>query len=102
MAIHGMPEEGYGMSNWSEAVKATDAQFTEAIGDVIAEVRKAEAKHAPMHSAHEGHSVIREELEELWDHVKADTGYTEEAYAEAVQVAAMGIRYMLMIKGRRQ
>lgn len=60
-----------------------------------AEVLKACTKHAPMHSPHEGHSVIREELEELWDHVKADTGKGEEARKEALQVAAMGIRYVL-------
>lgn len=57
-------------------------------------VRKAIAKHAPMHGPHEGHSVIREETEELWDHVKADTGRTAEARKEAEQIAAMAVRYI--------
>lgn len=61
------------------------------------EIGHAMAKHAPMHSAHEGHSVIREELDELWDHVKADTGHTKAAAVEALQIAAMGIRYVLDI-----
>jgi len=59
------------------------------------ELLKACKKHAPMHSPHEGHSVIREELDELWDHVKRDTGRSHEAKEEALQIAAMGIRYVL-------
>ncbi len=57
-------------------------------------VLKAIIKHAPMHGPHEGHSVIREETEELWDHVKADTGRTAEARKEAEQIAAMAVRYI--------
>jgi hypothetical protein len=72
-----------------------------AIADVLEEVRQAEAKFPGFNSAHEGHSVLREEVDELWDHVKGDTGYSDEAYAEAKQVAAMGIRYMLMVRGRQ-
>lgn len=60
---------------------------------VRAELLRAEAKHPPMHSPHEGHSIIREELDELWDHVKADTGRSDEALKEAIQIAAMGARY---------
>ena len=60
---------------------------------VRAEVLRAQAKHPPMHSPHEGHSVIREELDELWDHVKDDTGRSNEALREAIQVACTAIRY---------
>jgi len=63
--------------------------------EIKTELVKSMTKHAPMHSPHEGHSVIREEFEELWDHVKADTGRTPEARKEAMQVAAMGVRYAL-------
>lgn len=59
------------------------------------EVIRAIEKHGPMHSPHEGHSVIREELQELWDHVKADTGRSAGARHEAIQVAAMGVRYLM-------
>jgi hypothetical protein len=48
-----------------------------------------------MHSPHEGHSVIREEFEELWRHVCEDTGQTLPARAEAIQLAAMAIRYVV-------
>lgn len=59
------------------------------------EVLAAAIKHAPMNSAHEGYAVLLEESDELWEHVKGDTGYTAEAMDEAIQVAAMGVRYVL-------
>lgn len=75
--------------------------FDDVMHQVGQELLKAMAKHPPFNSAHEGHSVLREEVEELWDHVKADTGYSDAAYKEAMQVAAMGVRYMLMVKTRQ-
>ena len=65
---------------WQELADALDAAMT---------------KHAPMHSPHEGWSVIFEELEELREHVRGDTGLSAEARKEAIQVAAMGLRYAL-------
>lgn len=59
------------------------------------ELLRAMSHHPPMHSPHEGHSVIREELDELWDHVKADTGTTPQARKEAIQIAAMALRYVM-------
>lgn len=73
-----------------------------ALIDVLAEVRRAESKFPGFHSAHEGHSIIREELDELWEHVRANTGYSPEAYTEAKQIAAMGLRYMFMVQDRGQ
>lgn len=62
---------------------------------VRAEVERAIQKHKNgMNSPHEGYSVIAEELDELWDEVKADRGRQRSAFEEAVQVAAMGIRYV--------
>lgn len=63
--------------------------------EVVAELEKAKAAHAPMHSPHEGWSVIWEELEELREHVRADTGRSGAARKEALQIAAMGMRYAL-------
>jgi hypothetical protein len=65
------------------------------LNDIHAEIIKARKKHAPMHSPHEGCSVIREEFEELWEHVRADTGQTPEAREEAIQLAAMAVMYVL-------
>lgn len=70
-------------------------RIEDALHGLREELHKAMTKHAPMHSAHEGHSVIREELDELWEHVRADTGHTPAARKEALQVAAMGLRYAL-------
>ena len=70
--------------------------FEQVFHDVANELQKALAKHpVGMHSPHEGHSVIREELEELWEHVRADTGRGSAARKEAIQIAAMGMRYAL-------
>jgi hypothetical protein len=65
---------------------------------VLAEVRKeierAVRKHGPMNSPHEAYAVIQEEVDELWDEVKANRGRELSALEEAVQVAAMGVRYV--------
>lgn len=74
---------------------AMEARVDAILAMVRAEVLAAAYKHAPMNSPHEGHSVIREEFEELWDHVKADTAQTHGAMDEAVQIAAMGVRFVL-------
>lgn len=63
--------------------------------EIAAEVARAERKHAPLNSPHEAWSVIYEELEELREHVRADTGRSADARKEAIQVAAMGLRYVL-------
>jgi hypothetical protein len=50
-----------------------------------------------MNSAHEGYAVLAEEVDELWDHVKVKQGkrdIPEMAY-EAVQVAAMALRFII-------
>lgn len=62
---------------------------------VRAEVERAIQKHkGTFNSPHEGHSVIAEELDELWDEVKADRGRQKSGFDEAIQTAAMGIRYV--------
>ncbi len=63
--------------------------------EIAREVARAEEKHKPLNSPHEGWSVIFEEVEELREHVRADTGRSAEARKEAIQVAATGLRYVL-------
>lgn len=47
-------------------------------------------------SPHEGWAVIREELDELWEEVRRKGGGRNAAARwEAIQVAAMGLRYAL-------
>lgn len=57
------------------------------------ELGKARRRFARFNSPHEGWAVIREELDELWDHVKDNTGDGGDAFTEAIQVAAMALRY---------
>jgi hypothetical protein len=80
-------------------VKLADSPADRALRDVALELAHARREFAPMHSAHEGHSVIREEFEELWEHVCANTGSTVAARTEAIQLAAMAVRYVVDVCG---
>lgn len=59
---------------------------------VMAEIEKATNKYGPFNSPHEGYAVMLEEVDEVWDDVRADR--TQAACYEAVQVAAMAIRFI--------
>lgn len=67
----------------------------DAIRLVEDELAVALERFPSFNSPHEGWAVIKEEEEELWQHVKENTGRTPEALAEAIQVAAMAIRYVV-------
>ena len=64
-----------------------------AVGLVFAELRRAEEKFGGFASPHEGYAVLLEEVDELWHEVKHGTPGRQRA--EAVQVAAMGLRFLL-------
>lgn len=68
--------------------------------EVFVEAQKAIQKHGPMHSPHEGLGVIMEEFDELKDEIYADRGKQASARAEAVQLAAMAVRYILNVNPR--
>lgn len=74
----------------------TRDEFTRerAVALAVREFMRASDKHKPMNSPHEGFAVIQEEVDELWDEVKADRGRAASALTEAVQIAAMGLRYL--------
>ena len=74
-----------------DEVEAEDSDF---LINVAAEVKKARQKHGPMHSPHEAYAVILEELDEFWDEVrKQRANYdSEAAYMELIQIAAMACR----------
>jgi hypothetical protein len=81
----------------AEAMRRVDRILLE----VRAEIEKAVKKHGGMASSHEGWAVIQEELDELWDEVKADRGYQKSAMGEALQVAAMGVKYIAYLDSTR-
>ena len=64
---------------------------------VEAEYRIASSKYPPFHSTHEGYAVIKEEVDELWDMVKANKGINgnTEMRKEAIQIAAMALRFIV-------
>ena len=68
------------------------------------EVGRAIAKYPPFNSAHEGYSVLAEEVDELWDHVKVKQGQRDvpAMIKEATQVAAMAIRFIVDMEDRGQ
>jgi hypothetical protein len=69
----------------------------EILKQICAETNRAQDLYPQLNSSHEGYAVIREELDELWDLIKqAKHGRcTENMRYEAVQVAAMAVRFIL-------
>lgn len=68
-----------------------------ALDAVVEELYSATEKHGPFHSAHEGYAVILEELDELWDEIKLKNRNQTNIREEAVQVAAMALRFLVDI-----
>lgn len=62
--------------------------------EVADELWQASHMCAPMHSPHEGYAVLLEEVEELWDEIKKKNPSHVKMRAEALQVAAMGARFI--------
>ena len=64
--------------------------------EVFIETLAASDMYPPMNSAHEGYAVLLEEVDELWDHVKTNQKKRDliKMRAEAIQVAAMAIRFV--------
>lgn len=65
----------------------------EAVKRVVKELEKANAKFPLFNSDHEGFAVILEEVDELWGDIKANRKI--EARQEAIQVAAMAIKFLM-------
>lgn len=60
---------------------------------MLSELKAATEKHGPFPSDRHGHSVIEEEFDEFWYEVKHGT--RERAREEAIQLAAMSLRYLI-------
>ena len=65
-------------------------KVTHAANAAITEMQSAIAKHGWFNSRHEGYAALLEEMDELWDEIKAD-GPPQRIFAEAVQVGAMAL-----------
>lgn len=104
--------ELHGQNSFSSAIDSTSRKaigLTPVMQDVIAELAKARATHAPMNGHHEGYAVILEELDELWVECKSNTHAKNTPESErpvlraakrlrmrkeALQVAAMAVRFI--------
>lgn len=75
------------------------SDINNALIDVEDEVYRARALWRPMLSAHDGYALILEELEELKAYVFTNQNKRnlEEMRKEAIQVAAMAIRFIIDI-----
>ena len=67
------------------------------IDELAIAVTLATEKHGPFASAHEAHSVMREELDEFFDEVKADAP-ADMLHAEAMDLAVAAFRYALQLE----
>lgn len=75
----------------------TVEKIEEAGEEAINELIAATAAHGPMSSDHDGYAVILEELDELWEEVrkKPSKRSKKNMRKEAMQVAAMALRFMV-------
>jgi hypothetical protein len=66
-----------------------------AIIDIVNEHTGATQSWPPFNSAHEAYAVLKEEFDELWEHVmtKQKNRNLLEMRKEAIQVAAMALRF---------
>ena len=64
-----------------------------AMDKVMAELERATENFGTFANSHEGYAVLLEEVDELWDAIKSNDHYL--ARDEAVQVAAMAVRFLV-------
>lgn len=71
-----------------------DKWIARVLAEVGSEVKRANAKHAPMNSAHEAYAVLLEEVDEFKEQVwkQQKNRDLEEMRNELIQVAAMAVR----------
>ena len=65
-----------------------------AIKEIINEYNRAAKNFDGFASRHEGYAVLLEEVDELWDEIKCNSP-NEKIKEEAIQVAAMGLRFLV-------
>jgi ADP-dependent phosphofructokinase/glucokinase len=73
-----------------------EIKLPEIFSEVFEEVQRARNLYTAFNSNHEGYATLLEELDELWDEIKKNKPreWTEEMRKEAIQVAAMAVRFI--------
>ena len=92
-------EEELQVQSWEPMRNLPDKEindFKDIVNAVEVEFLKASELFGPFNSAHEGWAVLKEEVDELWDEVKKkqELRSIEKMRKEAIQVAAMAIRFI--------
>lgn len=82
-------------AEFDEAMTNLAADLVAAAELALVEAATACLRYPPFHSAHEAFAVLKEEVDELWDAIKVNDA--AQARAEAVQVAAMAVRFLAEI-----
>lgn len=104
MTVMPFASEAMQALNSAEEATARIINRVPIFNDVADELDRA-AKHGDFNNAHEGYAVLLEEVDELKDHVwmRQDKRNLAEMRKEAIQVAAMAMKFVAMIdagKGR--
>jgi NTP pyrophosphatase (non-canonical NTP hydrolase) len=68
---------------------------------VLDEIARSVEKYGEFHSPHEAYGVLCEELDELFDEIRAKNAYGKEAVEEAAQVAAMAVHYIMTFGSKK-
>ena len=76
----------------------------DATQSILAEFKKAESKFPEFRSEHEGYGVLLEEVDELWYEIKNNKrpGAEERMKEEAAQVAAMALKFIVMLDNKNK
>ena len=74
----------------TNAIFATDLEL-----EVRQELYLATQEHGSFNSGHEGWAIILEEVDELWEEIRHNASDGLPARHEAVQIAAMAMRYII-------
>lgn len=93
----------YESAMWTfiDALEANGRLRREKVGvvqEAAIELSQAQAKFPPFNSGHEGYAVILEELDELWTEIRSNQttlGRNDRMRKEAIQVAAMALRFLV-------
>lgn len=84
-----------------KALVAESAKVRDAVCETLTELESAMAAYPRMPTFHDGYAVILEELDELWEEVRKKP-YARSSHRmrhEAMQVAAMALRFMADLTG---
>ena len=64
------------------------------VGEIVAEMLRGDAKHNPHSGPKRGFGALRNEYNELQTEIEAEDGTPESIKTEAIQVAAMALKFL--------